>query len=84
VLAALEERQRRMAPFGGGAIFAGQHTPVDDDAAADARPQGRAEHDVGPRAIHVERRRRCAIDRLRQHETLAVVRQPHRASERRG
>ena len=78
-----QERQRRVAPFGGGAVLSREHAPVDDDAAAHARPQRRAEHHVGPRAIQVGGRGRRSVDRLGEHEALAVVGEPHGPPERR-
>ena len=83
VLVGAQKRQRRVAPFGGRAVLAGQHAPVDDDAAAHARPQRRAEHDVGPRTIQVGGRRRRAVDRLGEHEALAVVGEANGPPERR-
>ena len=72
-----------MAPFGRGAVLARQDPSVDDDAAPDAGPQRGAEDDVGPAAVEVGRRRRRAVDRLGEDEALGVVRQPHRAPQRR-
>ena len=58
-----------------------EDAPVDDDAAADARPQRRAEDDVRTRPVEVGRRRGRAVDRLREDEALGVVREPDRAPQ---